>query len=124
MSQERSLDHFVNRLEKRARAARTISIAITIGVVVIGVVTVFFTIRQIRKQINEEKGKLAEVQKQTAEAQTKLEKLKGEYDVSQQQLEVRRNALSLLPADKQQELISKGEQLTIDQNANSSATPN
>jgi len=124
MSQERSLDHFVDRLEKRARAARTISIAITIGVLVIGAVTVFFTIRQIRKQINEEKGKLAEVQQQTVEAQTKLEKLKREYDVVQQQSEVRRNALSLLPADTQQDLINKGEQITIDQNANDSAAPN
>lgn len=125
MSQERSLDHFVDKLERRARSARAISVAITIGVVVIGAVTVFFTIRQIRKQISEERDKLAAVQKETAETQAKLDQKKIDLDLAQHQLDVHRNALTQVSTEQRQELLKKGEEITDEQNAkDGSATPN
>jgi hypothetical protein len=47
----KSFDGFVDGLEKRARAARTISIVITIGAIALAAATLFFTIREIRKRI-------------------------------------------------------------------------
>ncbi len=124
MSQERSLDHFVDGLEKRARAARTISVAITIGVVVIGAATVFFTIRQIRKQINSEREKLVGLQQETLDTQTKLGNAKEDLALTQHQLDVARNALSQVPADQRQELLKKGEEITNEQDTkDGSATP-
>ena len=114
MSQERSLDHFVESLEKRARIARTISVAITIGVVVIGVVTVFFTSRQIRQRIGEEQGKLTELQ-------GKIDKAKEDLDVTQHQLDVNRNALSQLAPEQRAALLNEGEKITNQQEGSSSA---
>jgi uncharacterized membrane-anchored protein YhcB (DUF1043 family) len=69
-----SLDGFLETLEKRSRAARTISIVATVAVIAIGVVVLFFTIRAVT---NEQK-KLATVQQQVAAANNQLAKAKAE----------------------------------------------
>lgn len=69
-----SLDGFLETLEKRSRAARTISIVATVVVIAIGVVVLFFTIRAVT---NEQK-KLATVQQQVAAANDQLAKAKAE----------------------------------------------
>lgn len=108
---QQSFDGFIDSLEKRARSARTISIAITIGTITLAALTLFFTIRQIRKQISAEQAALNTLKDERQKTQDDLARLKHEYDATVQQLNVSRDlshiALAQLPAEKQEALIKK-----------------
>jgi hypothetical protein len=106
-----SFDGFIDSLEKRARSARTVSIAITIGTITLAALTLFFTIRQIRQQISKEQDALNSLKVERQKTQDDLARLKQEYDATVQQLNVSRDlshiALAQLPEEKQEALIKK-----------------
>jgi len=116
MSQERSLDHFVDRLEKRARAARIISIAITIVVVVVGAIVVSVTVWQIRKKIDEAKQELTRVQNEIVGARAVLESARKDADSV-------KDALNILPASDKNAVLNKAAELKQQDTNTVSATP-
>lgn len=82
----RSLDAFLATLEKRAHAARTISIVITVCTIALAVVTLIFTIREVKRRINQEQATLAGVQKERIDAETQRDLAKKELEVIQSKL--------------------------------------
>ena len=123
MSEERSFDHFVDTLEKRARAARTISVAITVGVIVIGLVVVSVTIWQIRKRINQEKQELAKVTDETAQAKAELADTRSLLDKSRREVDSYEKAVEVLPPGDKNAVLQKVDQLSQQDATKSTAPP-
>lgn len=90
----RSLDGFLATLEKRARIARTISIVITVSTIALAAITLIFTIREIKKRINQEKATLASVTKERIDAETQRELAKKELEVTQSKLDHLKRAVA------------------------------
>src|SRR6266849_6985486 len=111
MSREypRSFIGFVDMLEKRARTARAISISITIVTIALAAGVLLFSIRAIRKQINDEQAKLELVKQKRIEAEPKLASLNEEYQLTVQRNNLSRTALNELPPEKREELLQKAE---------------
>jgi len=107
--QSRSLDRFVRAIEKRARTARTISVTITIGTIVLGALTLFFTVREIRQQIKLQQANLADVTQKVAQAQDELARLQKEYELKVQESIISRTALNELPTSQRDALLQKAE---------------
>src|SRR5262245_10477147 len=105
----RSLDGFVESLEKRARVARTISITITLATIVVGALALYFTIRQIKLRIDQETDTLAHLTQERIEAEKKLDSAKQDLEVIQQKLAVYRSAVAQLPEEKRETLLKNAE---------------
>jgi hypothetical protein len=105
-----SLDGFLEMLEKRSRAARAISITITLVTIMLAALALFFTIREVRKQINLEKASLETIRQQKMEAQKQLDEARQQLEVIQPQLNVFRNALEQIPEAKRDALLTKAQQ--------------
>jgi len=105
----RSLDGFVSTIERRARMARTISVSITIGTLVLGGLTLFFTIGEIRKRIRLEEANLKSVTEKRIQAEEDLARLQKEYELKVQESTISRTALNELPTNQRESLLQKAE---------------
>lgn len=105
--QPRSLDGFVDGLEKRARVARIISIAITIGTITLAGLTLFFTIREIRKRINDEQKALESVRQERIKAENELLEVRKELDAARERFDVYRTAVGQLPEQERAVILEK-----------------
>ena len=96
----RTLDGFLEALEKRTRAARTISIAITAGLIVLAAITLYFAIHTIRRQVSLEQDKLKDVQQQVAAAKDELQKIQESLKATSQSRDDLRTALAQAVPEK------------------------
>jgi len=110
--QAHSLDGFLETLEKRSRAARTISIVITMATIALCAVILFFVIRAISR----EQARLRDVQQQVAQAEAKRDEAKKQLDSVSERLDYYSTALSAalkqIPKDKQDTLLEKAARTT------------
>ena len=95
MSKEsgQSFDNFLEGLEKRARSARAFSIAVTVVIIAIAALTLFFTIREVKRQIegarqeySTELAKLNEVKEERAKLQKELDATREELNGTKKEL--------------------------------------
>lgn len=106
----RSLDGFLATLEKRAQAARTISIAITVVTITLAAITLFFTIREVKERINQENATLERVKKERADAEIQRDSAKKELEVIQSKLDLYRTAVGQLPEERREALLKNAEE--------------
>jgi uncharacterized membrane-anchored protein YhcB (DUF1043 family) len=79
---ESRFDELLERVEKRARAARIISILLTVIPVVMGLAFLYITIRQVEKARSE----LAQTQQQIADANVELDKTRQEIEEKKKEI--------------------------------------
>lgn len=101
-----SLDGYLETLEKRARVARTLSVVITIGTIALAAIVLFFTIREIRKRINQEQAALETLTQERINAERQRDAVKKELEVAIQQRDLYLTAVENLPKGVQEEALN------------------